>query len=205
MDMFIEVFGYIGSTLVVVSMLMSSVIKLRIINTIGSTISGIYALIIGSFPLALMNFCLIVINVYNLFKLLKSKQQYDFIDSKEDNVFLDYFLERYKDDIKIYFPGFKIDKTDKTEINQSYIVCCNGSPAGVLLGKQETAGVIDIVIDYSTPQYRDCSVGNYLYSKLQENGIYTLTFSQDESEAHISYLKKMGFVKSDNIYVKNLK
>ena len=73
----IELFGYLGSTLVVVSMLMASVVKLRVINMIGSIISGTYALIIGSFPLALMNFCLIVINAYNLIRLLKSDKQYD--------------------------------------------------------------------------------------------------------------------------------
>ena len=68
--MMIEIYGYIGSVLVVVSMLMSSIIKLRVINILGSVISGSYALIIGSFPLVLMNSCLIIINVYNLYKLL---------------------------------------------------------------------------------------------------------------------------------------
>ena len=72
--MLIEIYGYIGSALVVISMLMSSVIKLRIINMIGSIISGSYALMIGSFPLALMNICLIVINAYNLYKLFKEKK-----------------------------------------------------------------------------------------------------------------------------------
>ena len=36
----VEMIGYLGSILVVVSMLMSSVVRLRIINTIGS---GIFA------------------------------------------------------------------------------------------------------------------------------------------------------------------
>ncbi len=58
----IEIFGYIGSGLVVISMLMSSIVRLRIINTIGSTISAVYAVICGAFPLVLMNACLIVIN-----------------------------------------------------------------------------------------------------------------------------------------------
>lgn len=200
--MLIEIFGYIGSVLVVVSMLMSSVVKLRIINTIGSIISGTYALIIGSFPLALMNFCLIVINVYNLFKLLKSEQQYDLIDVKIEDAFLSYFLEYYKNDIQIYFPGFKMDNM---LVNQVYIVCCNGNPAGVLLGKKKEEGIIDIEIDYSIPLYRDCSIGNYLYSKLPEKGIHTLIFARKESEAHISYLNKMGFVKENNMYLKKLK
>lgn len=72
--MMIEIFGYIGSILVVVSMLMSSVVRLRIINTVGAGISGTYSLIIGSFPMAIMNYCLVIINIYNLFKLAKSKQ-----------------------------------------------------------------------------------------------------------------------------------
>lgn len=75
MAMLIEIFGYAGSVLVVVSMLMSSVVKLRMINTVGSTISGIYAIICGAFPLAFMNACLVAINIYNLLKLLKIKQR----------------------------------------------------------------------------------------------------------------------------------
>ena len=71
--MVLEVVGYIGSFLVVISMLMSSIVKLRVINTIGSVISGVYAVICGALPLALMNLCLIIINVINLVKLLGRK------------------------------------------------------------------------------------------------------------------------------------
>ena len=39
----IELIGYLGSALVVASMLMSSVVKLRVINTIGSGIFAAYA------------------------------------------------------------------------------------------------------------------------------------------------------------------
>ena len=80
--MLIEIFGYIGSGLIVISMLMSSIVKLRIINTIGSVISGIYAMICGAFPLALMNGCLISINIYNLFKLWKAQKEYDTVDKE---------------------------------------------------------------------------------------------------------------------------
>ena len=98
-ELLVELFGYLGSVLVVVSMLMASVVKLRVINTFGSVISGTYALIIGSFPLALMNVCLLVINIYNLFKLLKTRQQYDLVCVKKEDSFLQYVLERYREDI----------------------------------------------------------------------------------------------------------
>lgn len=199
--MLIEIFGYIGSFLVVVSMLMSSVVKLRIINTAGSIISLIYAFICGAFPLALMNGCLIVINVYNLFKLLKSEKQYDLVDSKPDDSFVKYILNRYRDDIRTYFPGFN----EKNCGNKAYVICCEGKPAGLLLGTEKEKGAVDVIIDYSTPEYRDCSVGTFLYDKLPAKGIRTLTFAQQESKVHISYMEKMGFAKENNGYVKKMK
>lgn len=79
--MLIEIFGYIGTILVVVSMLMSSMVKLRIVSTVGSTVSGIYAMICGAFPLALMNGAIIIINIYNLIKLSKTKQENDLVEA----------------------------------------------------------------------------------------------------------------------------
>ena len=67
--MLIEAVGYLGSLLVLVSMLMTSVFKLRVINTIGSCIFTVYALIIHSYPTALMNFCLVLINLHFLWKM----------------------------------------------------------------------------------------------------------------------------------------
>ncbi len=102
----IEMVGYLGSVLVVVSMLMSSVIKLRVINTVGSGIFAVYALIIHSYPTALMNFCLVTINVYNLIKLSKADQSYDLIEAKSDDGMLKFILSYYYDDLKKFFPGF---------------------------------------------------------------------------------------------------
>lgn len=71
----IEIFGYLGSALVVISMLMHSIFRLRVINLIGSVISGTYAVIVGALPLGIMNMCLIIINLYNLFKLRNSDRE----------------------------------------------------------------------------------------------------------------------------------
>ncbi len=199
--MLIEIFGYIGSALVVVSMLMSSVVKLRVINVAGSVISGTYALIIGSFPLALMNICLIIINVYNLYKLLKTEQKYDLVEGTSVDTFIGYFLDHYRQDIQTYFLGFDGKNVD---IDRAYVVCCDGNPAGLILGKDLGNGVVDVALDYSTPAYRDCSVGAYVYSRLQANGVKKLQFAQSAAEAHVGYLTKMGFVKENGVFVKTL-
>lgn len=202
MSVMIEIYGYIGSVLVVVSMLMSSVVKLRVINTVGSIVSGTYALIIGSFPLALMNISLLIINLYNLFKLLKSEKSYDFVEIKPEDAFLQYFLERFKEDILQYFPEFELKRM---HVDYGCFVCCNGDPVGVLLGREKGDGVMEVVLDYSVPTYRDCSVGFYLYAKMPDKGVNKLLFVQNASEVHDSYMKKMGFEQKDGVYVKNLR
>ncbi len=200
-SMLIEMVGYLGSMLVVVSMLMSSVIKLRVINTIGSGIFCVYALIIHSYPTALMNLFLVAINVYNLVKLSKKEQNYDLVEMKSDDGLLGYILDYYRMDIEKFFPGFS---KENPETDRAYMVCLNGDPAGVMLGKEREEGVVDVTLDYSVPAYRDCSVGAYLYSKLPAKGIRTLVYSEEESKAHGTYLEKMGFVRENGAYVKKL-
>ncbi len=199
--MMIEIFGYIGSALVVVSMLMSSIVKLRVINTIGSVISGIYAVICGAIPLALMNTCLIIINVYNLVKLLKTEQDFDLVAGRGEDPLVRFFLEHYEQDIRLYFPGFEAKDADG---KQAYVVCCDGNPAGMIVGEVKD-GNLDIMADYSVPAYRDCSVGAYLYAKLAEYKVHTLRYGRGLSDAHVSYMKKMGFVQEQGAYVKQLK
>ncbi len=82
-----------------------------------------------------------------------------------------------------------------------YRVCCEGVPAGVLAGKKE-GDALEISFDYTTPTYRDCSAGRFLYAKLAEEG-YKKFICKEVTEGHKSYLEKMGFVKENGVYVKN--
>ena len=72
MSIFIEIFGYIGTLLVIISMTMKSLNKLRVYNIAGSIISMIYCIIAGTWPTVVMNVCLIAINVYQLIKAKKA-------------------------------------------------------------------------------------------------------------------------------------
>lgn len=196
----IELIGYLGSALVVLSMLMSSVVKLRVINTIGSGIFAAYALMIHSYPTALMNFCLVGINIWNLIKLRQKDQRYELVEELQGNGLLNYLLSYYREDIKKYFPAFPED----AGMDRAYIVCCSGNPAGVLLGTDGGPGILRVSLDYSTPTYRDCSIGAYLYAKLPSRGIHTLVFTGDGSQEHTAYLTKMGFTKENGVYIKHL-
>ncbi len=66
MNIYLEIFGYVGTVLVLLSMAMTSLIKLRIFNMAGSLVSMIYALCIGTWPVVLLNFGMIAINALQL-------------------------------------------------------------------------------------------------------------------------------------------
>lgn len=197
----IELIGYLGSALVVVSMLMSSVVKLRVINTIGSGIFAAYALMIQSYPTALMNVCLVAINIYNLVKLKQPERSYNLVKASRQDALPRYLLDYYWRDIQKFFPGFS-EKSARGD--QLYLVCCGGNPAGILLAEETEPGSLRVALDYSTPTYRDCSIGAYLYARLPAQGVHTLIFREETSQAHEAYLLKMGFVREEGAYIKRL-
>lgn len=197
-----EIIGYVGTALTIISMLMASVVKLRVINSISNIISLVYAIWCNALPIAAMNIALFIINVYSLFKLFKPEKNFELVVCNTDDTFIRYFLKHWKDDLKDHFPNFDRKSADA---NVAYIVCCNSVPAGVLMGKKAEDGTLDIALDYSTPTYRDCSVAQFLHSKLPEQGVSTLLSSQDLTNHHVPYLKKMNFVEENGVYVKKLK
>ena len=105
----IEMVGYLGSFLVLVSFLMTSVVKLRIVNTVGSIIFMIYALIIKSYPTAVMNFCLVVINLHFLYKMNKMGKEYEITRVEKEDGYLEYLLNLYHSDIRTCFPDIVLD------------------------------------------------------------------------------------------------
>ena len=196
----IEMIGYLGSSLVLISFLMASVAKLRIVNSVGSVIFTIYAFIIKSYPTAVMNLCLVLINVYYLVKLNNTSVDYTCIKVTQEDPVIKHFLNFYLKDIQKCFPGIN---TDFNSSNVGYAILHEGTPTGLFLGKKQPDDNIDILLDYSIPQYRDFSIGKFLYSKLPEDGFKTLTYSGPDKH-HMTYLAKMGYEKYDGIYKKNL-
>ena len=184
-----EVIGYIGSALVLLSFMMVSVYKLRIVNTIGSLFCVIYGFLIGAYPTVVMNIALVAINVYYLMKAMNTQKNYDLVKVSGDDGLTKYIIDLYKDDIAKCFPGISMAFAGVTS---SFVVCHNGKPVGILLGNLKDH-TLDIKLDYSIPQYRDFSVGEFLMSSLVTEGIDKLIY-KGPTENHKPYLKKTGFV-----------
>ena len=193
----IEAVGYIGSALVLISFLMSSVVKLRIVNTIGSLIFAVYALIIKSYPTAIMNVCLVCINLYYLWKLRHNDPSYRLVSLQSGEAYVKDFIKSHEEDIAHFFPERKPLETDA---NRVYMVFHGSDPAGIMMGTEED-GVLNVELDYSTPAYRDCSVGKFLLANLPHPQLLRY---EGAEQTHINYLKSLGFEEKDGCWEKQL-
>lgn len=80
---FIDVFGYIGTTLVAISFLSKSMFKLRLLNMVGALIITTYAIIISAWPVALLDGLIVLINGYQLLPLLREKNKMNIFMEKK--------------------------------------------------------------------------------------------------------------------------
>ena len=77
-----------------------------------------------------MNACLITINLINLWKLSRKKQEiYEVVETENSNTLLSHFLGSYKEDIKGFFPDYQ---PEDTASHTAFVVLKEGAPVGVL-------------------------------------------------------------------------
>lgn len=198
MELFLELVGYVGTALVLISMLMTSVVKLRIFNAVGSFVSMVYAYFSGTWPVVILNLSLLVINTVQLIRLSRAKVVFEYMAVPASDRSLQHFLAYYRQDIGAFFPGF----TGLEGCDRIYMICRETEPVGILAGS-EAEGELCVALDYTTPKYRDCSVGSFLFASIGNEGIKRVVASS-ENKAHLRYLKKIGFVRQDGAMVKVL-
>ena len=77
MDVLLELFGYLGTALVLISMMMNSVIRLRLVNMTGAVTCAIYGALTDTTPTMVLNVCLIVIHMTQLLRIYRSSRKED--------------------------------------------------------------------------------------------------------------------------------
>lgn len=198
-NIYFEIIGYIGTALVILSMMMTSVKRLRSVNIGGSIASTVYGMLVGTYPVVLLNVCLMGINIFQLIREAGHKKKFGHLTVDAGDKVLRHFLTYYEKDIEKFFPNYCLTAHRNTEVHMIYI---GVEPVCVLAGTR-VADSFSIELDYVIPKYRDLSVGKFLFSTLKEEGVEMLTASVGTKE-HMSYLKKLGFVDEGGIMLKSL-
>lgn len=201
----LELFGYLGSVLVAISLMMANIKKLRWINLVGALIFTIYGALIAAYPVMVLNGWIALTNVYFLRKIYRFKDKFDTLHfSAGGNELIDIFVASYSQDIKNYFPNFSAEMTK----HESIVILRNLQPVGLFIMAEREPGCWEVLLDYATPDVRDLKNGEFLFNKrlglLTEKGIAKLTTSTQHSK-HQAYLQKVGFTReNDQTYTKVL-
>ncbi len=193
-----EIIGYVASVLIAVSLMMTNIVRLRVINLIGAATFSLYGVLIGSVPVAAMNGFIVLINIYYLFQMARSKEYFKIQPVSPHSKYLDRFLRFYKDDIQKYMP-------DSDPVPEEGDICLfilrDMVPAGLIIGKKDEQNRLIIKLDFVIPNYRDLKIGYYLYVEnkqvFADEGI-TEVRGQASNTKHAKYLQKMGFTGPDD-------
>ena len=121
MNIYLEIFGYIGTALVIVSMMMTSLVKLRIINMCGGLISLIYAICVHTWPIVVLNVCLISINFVQTVRQLRGKEAVTLLSVKGDDPIAAHLLGIWKKDFEKYHPNLNFQAMKEEEIHILYV------------------------------------------------------------------------------------
>ena len=125
-----EWFGYLASVVVAVSLMMSSIIKLRWLNLGGSLLFSSYGFLIGALPVALLNLFIVLVNIYYLLQLYRQKTDFRIMSLAGDDEFLTYYLDCHRQDISKYFPHFQFSTNS---VQQAFYLVKNTVPIGILV------------------------------------------------------------------------
>jgi GNAT superfamily N-acetyltransferase len=188
----LEAIGYLASALVAISLMMSSILRLRLINLAGAAVFTVYGLLIHAYPVAAVNLFIVFINLYYLSRMRRTEEFFRLLEMRPDSEYVRAFLDFHEPQIRRFLPGFA---SDPAASSLAVFVLRDLVPAGLLLGRVE-GQTLYVDLDFVIPQYRDFKVGRFLFTEradfFRQRGIAEVV-SASGSREHAQYLEKMGF------------
>lgn len=172
-DNWLEAVGWIGSALLIVSLLQTRVLRFRILNLAASLILVLFNALLAVWPMVGMNLAVCVINVVFIVRLLRdwrSETAYEVLEVSPDDAYLRHFLGVHEADIERHQPGFAA--APLTDVDLAFLVQNGDETVGVVVIRGEGV-VAQVLLDYVTRRYRDFSPGTFVWrqaGRLRDRG-----------------------------------
>ena len=199
----VEVIGYIASAFIVLSLTMTSVVRLRLLSMTGGLIFVVYGALLPSIPIILTNAAVAGVNIWFLRREFGPRRSIGAVPIAPDAPFLEDFLRAHADDIRRIWPGF--DSLHEEDF--VLLPIRDGLPAGVLAGRRDGT-TLRLTLDYVMAAYRDSRIAAWLYTgrgakQLRDAG-FTNVVVQNPAPGHTDYLRQLGFRDVDGTVIMQL-
>ena len=168
----VQALGWLGSSLLVFSLLQARVLRFRLLNLVASCTLTVFNALVHVWPMVSMNVVIAGINVVFIARLLRERgddKVYEVVPVGPDEAYLQHFLKVQAADIRRYFPRFEPAAADGTpalgEGRSAYLVERGNETVGVVVVRDAGDGVAQVELDYVTPRFRDFSPGEFVYRR----------------------------------------
>jgi hypothetical protein len=161
----VDALGWFGSALLVYSLLQARILRLRVLNTVACVILVVFNALIGVWPMVAMNIVLAGINLFFIVRMLRERgdeHAYAVLPVREDDAYLTHFLGIHRSDIDTFFADYAHGAAAG---RSTYLVQHGDETAGVIVVRDEGAGVAQVELDYVTPRFRDFSPGEFVFRR----------------------------------------
>lgn len=197
-----EIVGWTGSAILVWSLLQTAILRLRLVNLVGSLVLIAYNLAARVWPMVGLNVVLAAINLVQLRVLLRSRHDataYEVVEVGIDDQYLAHLLHVHRADIARFNPTFQWPAAGPD--HAAFVVLRADETVGVLLIRALPGGVAQVVLDYVTPKFRDFTPGEFLFrgsAVLAERG-FTRVVTPPAMVA--PYYERLGFSREGDHFV----
>lgn len=196
-----EIIGYAASALIVVSLAMTSHVRLRVVNLAGSVLFLVYGVLIAAWPIVATNAVIIAINTFFLVRVSRKRPYLSTLAVSPDARYLNEFLAFHRDDIVETAPDF----AGSTGADVALLVLYDMEPAGAFIADRVDSDRLRVRLDWVRKEYRDFKLGRHLFGPPGVDVFHDLGIAVVESSpggpVHRRYLEKVGFVPVGDDYV----
>ncbi|MFN3866417.1 MAG: hypothetical protein ACK4MD_06855 [Demequina sp.] len=212
MDIILEAIGWVGSLLIVWSLMQARVLRFRWMNLTGAVVATAYNGIIGVWPFAFMNLAITVINIYWLRRLYRESHDeaiYQVLSVDADNAFLRRVLEEHAEDVREHAPTFDIDADAGTAAGgtrHTFLVVRGDEAVGVVAVRDLGDGIGLVELDWVKERFRDFTPGEFVFRKsqvLSDAGFRKLELAPHDA-TDFDYLRRVGFHQSGARWVREV-
>jgi hypothetical protein len=195
----LEIIGWLGSALVIVSLAQARVLRFRVLNLAGAVLAVVYNVALAIWPFAAMNAIIAVIDLYWLRRLVGERHDpsaYSVVEVGAHDAYLEHVLEVHLDDIRSFQPSYAVPSAaDGAARRWAFLVQREAETVGAVVVRDSGDGSAVVELDYVTPRFRDFTPGEFVY---EHSGVFAAhglrrLVADPELATQATYLRRVGF------------
>jgi hypothetical protein len=204
-DHWLDLLGWAGSALLIVSLLQARVLRFRLLNLVAGLMLVAFNALIMVWPMVAMNLATSTINLWMIRKLLRDRHDHSafrVLAVRSDDTYLGYFLGVHRADLTRYQPDFTWDGVPRDD-RRPFVILKGDETVGVVVLRidEVDSKVAHVELDYVTRRFRDFSPGEFVWREsgmLRQLGIATVVTSPAMVDP---YYPRVGFTRVGDSYV----